>query len=319
MSEDLETTKKKNGGLVGIIILLLVGLAVMAYLWSSKNAECNDCQNQNKQLVADMKGMNEMMSGYVGEMTDDLKTDLKNMLASYDDMKLKNQEDADSMMAQQNRIQELLTELESNKKISARRIYLLNKENESLRRIFKEYVVKVDSLETLNTKLSTDLSNTQNQLTQTSNQLSQTQQDLEAQTTLVKKGQKLQAFNFSSTGLKSKLNSTMTETTRARNCEQIKSSFTISENQITSPGKKMVYMQIVTPEGKTLQSSSSNITQTEGGAVPYSDKKEIDYSNQRIDVAIYYRLNGEELSKGNYKVNIYCQGQLIGSDNFTLK
>ena len=116
-----------------------------------------------------------------------------------------------------------------------------------------------------------------------------------------------------------KLNNTTEESNKAKNIVQIKSAFTISENPITPAGNKTVYLQVITPEGKTLQSSSGNIVSVDGGSIPYSDKKEIDYNNQRIDMAIYYRLNGEELTKGNYKVKIYCQGQLIGSDSFTLK
>ena len=116
-----------------------------------------------------------------------------------------------------------------------------------------------------------------------------------------------------------KLNNTTTESTKARNVVQIQSSFTLSENPITLPGSKTIYLQVITPEGKTLQSSMSNLTPTNGGSVAYSDKKEIDYQNQMIDMAIYYKLNGEELSKGNYKINVYCQGQLIGNDSFTLK
>ncbi|MFZ9028311.1 MAG: hypothetical protein ACO2Z9_04805 [Crocinitomicaceae bacterium] len=318
MSEFEQEKKNKNGALVGVLILLLLGLAVMAYLWSSKNAECNACENEKKELLADMEGMNQMMSGYVGDMSKDLKADLKNMLAAYDEMKLKNEADADSMARQQQEIQSLLEKVEKGK-WTARELFRFQKENESLRRIMKGYVIKIDSLETSLVKVNTDLTNTRSELTQTSEQLSQTQESLNQAEGLVKKGSKLQAFNFASTGLRSKLNNTMTDTERARNCEQIKSSFTISENPIAQPGKKMVYMQIVTPEGKTLQSNSGNVLQTENGPVPYSDKKEIDYQNQRIDIAIFYRLNGEELSKGNYKVKIYCQGQLIGTDNFTLK
>lgn len=318
MSELEQEKKNKNGALVGIIVLLLLGLAVMAYLWSSKNSQCNTCENEKKELLADMEGMNQMMSGYVGEMSQDLKADLKNMLAAYDEMKLKNEEDADSMARQQQEIQALLEKVEKGK-WTARELFRMQKENESLRRIMKGYVVKIDSLETSLVKVNTDLTNTRSELSSTSKQLTETQESLNEAEGLVKKGSKLQAFNFASAGLKQKLNSTMTETNRARSCEQIKSSFTISENPIASSGKKMVYMQIVTPEGKTLQSNSGNVLQTENGPVPYSDKKEVDYQNQRIDVAIYYRLSGEELSKGNYKVKIYCQGQLIGTDNFTLK
>jgi hypothetical protein len=135
----------------------------------------------------------------------------------------------------------------------------------------------------------------------------------------VKKGSKLQAFGISSTGLKMKLNNTTEETNKARNCVQIRSSFTISENPITSPGNKIVYLQVINPDGKTIQSKSSNTLSTDQGSIAYSDKKEIDYQNQRIDMSIYYDMQNEEAIKGNYKVKIYCDGQLIGTDSFTLK
>ena len=100
---------------------------------------------------------------------------------------------------------------------------------------------------------------------------------------------------------------------------QIKSSFTIGENPITSAGNKMVYMQIINPEGRVLQARASNVMQIDGTSISYSDKKEINYNNQSIDLAIYYDFNSDEAIKGNYKVKIFCEGQLIGSDSFTLK
>jgi hypothetical protein len=51
----------------------------------------------------------------------------------------------------------------------------------------------------------------------------------------------------------------------------------------------------------------------------YSQRKEIDYQNQAIDLTIYYELKGETAAKGLYRVRIYCDGQLIGSDSFSLK
>ena len=77
-------------------------------------------------------------------------------------------------------------------------------------------------------------------------------------------------------------------------------------------------MQIIDPSGKVMQ-TSSNVAQMDNGQIAYSDKKEVDYNNESVDLSIYYSLRGEEAEKGNYKVNIYCQGQLIGSDSFTLK
>ncbi len=318
MSENQESQKKGNGAFVAITILLLLGLAVMAYLWSAKNSQLNQCKNDNMALHSDMKGMNEMMSGYVGGMTNDLKTDFKNMLSTYDALLEKDQSQADSINRQKEEIQELLAKVERGN-MNAHQLFKARKEIETMKRIMRGYIVQIDSLNTLNLKLTNNLDSTNSVLVVTQTERDQYKSDAEYNAEQVKKGSKLQAFNFSSGGLKMKLNNTTTESDRARNIVQIKSSFTISENPIATPGSKPVYMQIVTPEGKTLQSSSSNIIETENGQVPFSDFKTIDYQNQRIDMAIYYNLNGQELSKGNYKIKIYCQGQLIGTDNFTLK
>lgn len=319
MSEIEENAQKKNNGaFVAIIIILLLGLGAMAYLWSSKNSDLNQCKTDNALLNADMDGMNEMMSGYVGGMTNDLKTDFKEMLSTYDALLEKDKTKADSINKQKEVIAELLEKVERGN-MNARQLFAARKEIETMKQIMRGYIVQIDSLNTLNYKLTSDLETTSTALVKTEGERDQYKTEAELSAEQVKKGSKLQAYNFNSVGLKMKLNNTTDVTNRAKSVVQIKSSFTLSENPITPPGKKAVYLQVITPEGKTLQASSSNIITTDAGSVPYSDKKDVDYQNERIDMAIYYRLNGEELSKGNYKIKIYCQGQLIGSDSFTLK
>lgn len=318
MSETQESNKRSNGAFVAIIIILLLGLAAMAYLWSAKNSQLNHCMNENATLNADIMGMNEMMSGYVGTMTNDLKSDFKNMLSTYDALLQKDASQADSINKQKAEIESLLEKVKRGN-MSARQLYLARKEIETMKVIMRGYIVQIDSLNTLNFQLTSNLDSTNTALTTTISERDDYMKQAEESAAQVKKGSKLQAYNFSSGGLKMRLNNTTTETSKARNTIQIKSSFTISENPIAPSGKKTVYLQVITPDGKTLQSSSSSILDTENGPVAYSDKKQIDYQNERLDMSIYYNLNGEKIAKGNYKVKIYCQGQMIGTDSFTLK
>jgi cbb3-type cytochrome oxidase maturation protein len=320
MSEINETSgKKSNGAYLAIILLLLIGLGAMAFLWSKKNRELNDCSNENTTLKSDMEGMNQMMSGYVDNMSNDLKADFKNMLKTYDALIAKDKSKADSLNMQKEKIQSLIDEIDRNKKMSASQLFQLRKENETLRGIMKGYVVQIDSLNTLNLKLTSDLDQTTTKLNSTTEERDQYKADAEQKAEQVKKGSRLQAYGFTSVGLKMKLNNTTEVTNRAKSVVQIKSTFTVSENPITESGKKVVYMQVINPDGKTMQTRSSNTIQTELGNIAYSDKKEIDYQNQRIDLSIFYDLKGEEALKGNYKVKIYCEGNLIGTDSFTLK
>ena len=313
-----EPKKKGTGGYIAVILLLLIALGVMFYFLSSEKSKVNDCGDANSKLEKDMAGMNEMLEGYVGNMSNDLKTDFQNMLKTYDALLTKDKSQADSINAQKSRIEELLGQVEKGK-MTAYQLYELRKENETLRKIMKGYVVQIDSLNTLNLKLTSDLDSTSTQLNITKEERDKIRKVSDAQGETIDKAKKLQAYGFTSGALRSKLNSTTTETTKARNAVQLMSSFTISENSVAEKGNKTVYMQITDPNGKIFQSRSSNITSTETGDVSFTDMKTISYTGSRIDVAIYYDLNDQEIPKGNYKVKIYCQGQMIGYDSFSLK
>ena len=89
-----ETPKKSNGGFIIIILLLLLGLGVLSFLFSKKNSALNNCTNENTALKADMDGMNEMMQGYVGNLSNDLTKDFQNMLSTYDELIQKDQSKA---------------------------------------------------------------------------------------------------------------------------------------------------------------------------------------------------------------------------------
>lgn len=318
ISENPEPKKKGTGGYIAVIILLLLGLGGMFFWLSSEKAKTSECGEKNTKLEADMAGMNQMLEGYVGNMSNDLKTDFQNMLKTYDALLAKDKTQADSINAQKAKIEELLSQVEKGK-MTAYQLYELRKENETLRKIMKGYVLQIDSLNTLNLKLESDLDSTSTQLNLTKEERDKVKQLAEQQGETIDKAKRLQAYGFSSGALRSKINSTTTETTKARNAVQLMSSFTVSENSVALKENKAVYMQITDPNGKIFQSRSSNIVKTEDGDVSYTDKKVINYVGSRVDVAIYYDLNGQEIPKGNYKVRIYCQGQLIGSDTFSLK
>jgi hypothetical protein len=316
---DAITPKKSNGFYLILILFLMGSLAVLSYMWSTKRTELNNCSNENLLLKSDMEGMNQMLEGYVGNISSDLKKDFKNMLATYDKLIAKDASKADSLNKQKNEIQMLLGKLEANKKLSASQLYRFKKENETLRGIMRSYVMQIDSLNTINYGLNKDLEDKTTKLNETSTERDEYKKAVEEKTEQIKKGSKLKAYNFVSEALRMKFNNTTEVTDKAKKTIQIRSSFTISENSLTSSGRKLVYLQITDPNGTILHSRANNTVETESGSVLYSDKKEIDYQNQSVDLTIYYDLQGESLSKGNYKVKIFCEENIIGTDGFTLK
>jgi chromosome segregation ATPase len=310
--------KSSNLFIYSIIGILLIALASLSYMWSTKRTELNQCQNDNLVLKSDMEGMNKMLEGYVGGLSNDLKTDFKNMLDTYDRLIEMDRSKADSLNKQKAQISGLLNQLNTNKKLSARELFNLKKENEVLRTIMRGYVKQIDSLNTLNIKLTSVLDETNNKLTETTTERDSYKQESEQKSEQLKKGAKLQAYAFTCEALRMKVNNTTEVTTKAKNTIQMRASFTIGENQIANSGRKTVYLQITGPNGEVLQNRNGNM-ETESGTQAYSDSKTIDYNNQSIDLTIYYDFKGQDAAKGNYKIRIYCEGQLIGSDNLSLK
>lgn len=317
MSE--ENTKKGNGFYLIAVFALLISLAYVTYMWSSKRAALNACTNENLVLKSDMDGMNKMMEGYVGTLSNDLKTDFKNMLNTYDKLIEKDQSKADSLNVQKEKIQGLLNDLNANKRLTASQLFQLKKENETLRDIMKGYVKQIDALNTLNIELTSKLDETSTQLNSTTVERDDYKKEVEEKNIQLKKGAKLAATAMNSVALMSKVFNGMKETDKAKNAVQIMSSFTISPNTIATAEKKSIYLQITAPDGRILQARSNNTVDTEQGNVAYSDKKDIDYQNQAVDVTIYYDFKTDKAIKGNYKLKVICDGVVIGTDSFTLK
>ncbi len=319
MTEE-QAPKSSNGIYLGFIFLLLIGISALAYAWSTQRAKLNQCKNENAALTNDMASMEEMLGGYVnvGDLSKDLKKDFRNMLENYDKLIEMDATKADSLNKQKDRINELLQKVESGK-LTYRELMKVRKENETLRGIMRSYVRTIDSLNTLNIKIGSELVETNAKLSTTSNERDEYRKAAETSQQQVKKGSKLQAYNIQSSALRLKLNNTTEATDKAKNAVQIRSSFTLSENVLANAGKKIVYMQVTGPNGQILQTKANYILDTESGSISYSERKEIDYQNEAIDLTIYYSIKGESLQKGAYKVSLFCDGYLIGTDSFSLK
>ncbi len=319
MSQTEQQNQNKKGGInTLIIILLLAGVGVMTYLWSSTKSQLSESNLKAEELSAQLKSLDEMISQYSGDVSKDMQSDLKNMLETYKALKEEDPSQKEKIEEQESQIKELLDKVEKGK-WTASELAKMRRENETLRGIMKGYVHQIDSLNTLNLKLTSDLDQTRTELSSTSSERDSYKQNAEESAARVKEGSKLQAYGFSTAALRSKMNSTTTETDKAKNAVQIKSAFTIGANPISDKGNKPVYMQISKPDGTIFQSRTSNVVSTSQGSVAYSDKKDVDYTGEAVNVAIYYDLRGEEAQKGNYTVKIYCDGQMIGKDSFTLK
>ncbi|MBK9190206.1 MAG: hypothetical protein IPM77_01220 [Crocinitomicaceae bacterium] len=313
--------KKRDGLYIIIILLLLLAGGYMGYLISEKNKSLNECTNENTALVTEMEELNLMMADEGMAIGESLRQNLQNMISQYDDLEIQNQTMADSIQAQKDKITSLIQELDDakgDKKHYMSKVYMLQKETETLRSIMKDYIRTIDSLNQVNQGLVVDLDATKENLNDMTSERDDYKTQSENLTEKVNKGSKLSAFSFLTEGIKEKGTGSYKETDRAESCTHIRSCFTIGENTIATPGDKTLYMRVVTPGGSVLYTSNNNTFKAGDQSLLYSDKKSINYQNQQIDVCVFHRLSGT-IEKGNYVCQIYCEGVIIGSDTFVLK
>ena len=89
--------------------------------------------------------------------------------------------------------------------------------------------------------------------------------------------------------------------------------FSISRNVTTATGIRSLYVRITTPTGDVL--SKGGTFAYENRQLEYSIRKDIEYTGEEQSVVVYWDV-AEALSAGNYRVDIFADGQNIGRTNF---
>ncbi len=318
--EELPKEKKSSAGAwILITILALLGAGVLGWMYSKESQAYEDCRATNAQLDQEMEEMNQALSGYIDGATMDLKNDFQKMLNTYDLLIEKDASKADSLQMQKDSINNLLDELKDTKVRSYREINQLKKRNERLRDIMRRYIYTIDSLNTMNLDLTNRLDQTSSELNETKTQRDELEKENQQNAELLAKGAKLNAFNFVSEALRYRINGSTHAVNRSGRADIISCTFTIGENTIARTGDKMIYMQVIDPNGQVLTDRPNNLVKIAGREIVYTGSREINYQGQQLDMKIVHNLKEKEVPSGNYDVRIFADGALIGKDTFTLK
>ena len=301
-----ENAEAKNKKLLIAVIILAVATVVLGILVFTKS-----------QTVEMKEGA---ISGLEVEKLQ-LQNDLQDMLIQYDTVTVANEQLSAEITAQQEQIREMLKEIEKHKD-DAYIISKLKKEAATLRDIMKGYLVTIDSLNTMNQDLIRDNTYLAEELVEAktkTKELESSKQDLE---NIVATGSILQTLDISAVGLRMRNNGTQKETNRANKTEMIRTCAKIGENRIATPGKKTVYLRIISQDGVVLQPEMSEDQRFDFNDVSgkYSVKRTFDYANESTDVCVFFNLPEDmEVAEGNYIVEMYEGGALIGKTDFDLK
>ncbi|MEN8927737.1 MAG: hypothetical protein ABF242_10520 [Flavobacteriales bacterium] len=304
--------------------LLVTGLVILGLLSAFLGYELNTKAQENKLLQAEMTEMNSMMEGkgLNALMEEDISSSLSNLLDDYSAVNTNNQELNDSIEIQKQKVTLLLTELndsEKRRKYTARELYKMKKEAQTLRNVMKNYVYKVDSLNTLNKELQATIKVKDKTITKVSGERDNLKTETENLSKTIEKGSKLRIINLKAEAIRVRNSGSFTETTRSRRADQVRSCFTIVQNAIAEQGSKTFYMRVISPEGKVLINTKSSQIEVEENPIEVSISRTIDYQNNAVDLCIFYEKAMDRLPEGDFKVEIYTENTLVGTTKFALR
>ena len=195
----------------------------------------------------------------------------------------------------------------------------LKKETKTLRDIMQHFVVQIDSLNTLNKKLTFEKDSVSTEL-QGEKQKSSTLQTEKDK--LYKMGSALKAGEINIKAYNVRGKNRQSEITKADKTDKIQISFVIGENKIASKGARTIYIRMVTPDGKEwTESADADHMFTFGSSKGfYAVKKTIQYDNEATEVVLSIKKKqGEDFLPGKYIIEVNADNTTIGNASLELE
>ena len=277
-----------------LLVLLLIGVTVL--------------------LISEKRTNNELVQEFNLEK-EDLENQYTDFAKQYDELKLTVSNDSLSVLLEQEQLktQRLLEELRTVKSTNATEIRRLKKELATLRKVMIGYINQIDSLSRLTNhqkEVIADVTRKYNVASQQISTLSEEKKNLNKKVTLAAQ---LDAtnINIQATNKRGK------KAKKVKDVVKLKINFTIVKNITAETGERTLYVRITKPDNDVLSKNASNTFPYENRELAYSIKKYIEYNGEEQSVTVYWDVE-EFLYAGSYRVDIFSDGTLIGSQSFNL-
>lgn len=278
----------------GIMLLLLIGVTVL--------------------LISEKRTNSELVQEFQLEK-EDLENQYTDFAKQYDELKLTVSNDSLSVLLEQEQLktQRLLEELRTVKSSNATEIRRLKKELATLRKVMIGYINQIDSLSKLNARQKEVIADVTRKYNDASRQISSLSEEKNTLNKKVSLAAQLDATNIHI----QPVNKRGKTAKKVKDVVKFKINFTIVKNITAETGERTLYIRITKPDNDVLTKNASNIFAYENRDLAYSIKKYIEYNGEEQNVTVYWDVE-EYLYAGAYRVDIFAEGTLIGSQSFQL-
>jgi cell division protein FtsB len=269
--------------------------------------------------------------GYIFKMTSDAKTqqtelskttsekeavmkDLETLKASYDAAIAENTTMSDELIAEREKVVNLISDLKKSKGDAAS-MAKYKSQYFALESKMKGMMQEIEVLKQENKTLTTQRDSTVMVLGEAKQYNEVLVGQNEELSKTVEIASKLSVLNLKTAAYKLRSSGKEVATDKASRADVLKISFTIAENKVAKSGDKTYYVQVIDSKNNVLGEKK---TETFGDkSLTYSFVSTVNYENKTVDVS--QDLAGKNFEKGTYFVNIFDKGELVSKSSFSLR
>lgn len=290
-----ETDNERRNNLIIILLsLLLVAVVTVFFVQRNENQKILNALNQEKMSI---------------------QTELTTMMTDYDSLFTNNESLQSELSMAQIKVKDLITEVGQVKQVSLGQVAQYRLEVTTLRSIMKNYIVQVDSLNRRNELLMAENTQVKQEFAQSESKNVQLEEEKGRLSERIKMAAQMEVTELVAVGI----NERGKDAESARRAQQIRISLVLSKNVTAPRGNKVIYARIQKPNQVLFQKSANDLFPFEDLKIPFSAKREVTYEGNALPVNIFWDNEGEEFLPGEYTVDIFADGNNIGTTTFSLK
>ena len=287
----MEEKNLKNVMYIMIAVAVLLAGA-LAYIWYQKSMLVNELTLEKEELTAQMI---------------DLQNDYAMLSSDYDTIN-------SQLDSSREEVSQLIERIKKTDATNRAKMRQYERELGTLRSIMKNYIVQIDSLNTLNKKLTADAAAARREAAESRRHNEELRSTVESLTGQVAAGSVIKARGLRMDAY----NASDKITDRSSRVVRMLATLSLVENELAPKGPVRIYIRVKDPDGILLTNSTQRTFEVDGEPMICSASREVDYQGKEVELSIY--LNDiPTYVKGIYTVEAYTEQGKLGETEIMLR
>ena len=294
--ERKEREKKENSGLktvmYALIAVAVLLVAALIYVTSTKNKLVGELNSEKQDLTEQILA---------------LQADYEGLSSEYDTIN-------SQLDSSREEIAQLVEKVKKTEATNRAKIRSYEKELGTLRSIMRGYISQIDSLNTLNHKLTAEAASARREAATAKKQNEELAQQVEELSGRVTVGSVIKAR-----GIRMEAHTSADKTTdRSNRVTRLLVNLSLVENEVALRGPVEVFVWLFDPDGNLLSDGKGTTFTLGDETLEATASREVDYQGTEVDLGIYVN-NIPAFVKGIYTVQAYTSASLLGSAELLLR